>query len=85
MDDTTPTIYCTRTNRLIDTCLPGQVGPEAKLARHMKDYGSDLVVLPFGEAAGVDLGLGHASLGSTSAYLNIDKKRALDIGRRYGL
>ena len=29
--------------------------------------------------------LGHASLGSTSAYLNIDKKRALDIGRRYEL
>lgn len=29
--------------------------------------------------------LGHASVGSTSAYLNIDKKRALDIGRRYEL
>lgn len=29
--------------------------------------------------------LGHTSLGSTSAYLNIDKKRALDIGRRYEL
>jgi integrase len=29
--------------------------------------------------------LGHTSVGSTSAYLNIDKKRALDIGRRYEL
>lgn len=29
--------------------------------------------------------LGHSSVGSTSAYLNIDKKRALDIGRRYEL
>lgn len=27
--------------------------------------------------------LGHASVGSTSAYLNIDKKRALEIGKRY--
>ena len=29
--------------------------------------------------------LGHASLGSTSANLSIDKKRALDIGRRHEL
>lgn len=50
MTDDTPTIYCTRTNRLIDTCLPGQEGPETKLARHMKDYGPDLIVLPFNEA-----------------------------------
>ena len=29
--------------------------------------------------------LGHASVGSTSAYLNIDKRKALDIGRRWEL
>lgn len=29
--------------------------------------------------------VGHASLGSTWAYLNMDKKRALDIGRRFEL
>ena len=48
--DTTPTICCTRTNRLIDTCLPGQDGPEVKLARHREHYGSDLVILPFDDA-----------------------------------
>lgn len=48
--DTTPTIYCTRTNSLIDTCLPGQDGPEVKLARHRKHYGPDLILLPFDEA-----------------------------------
>lgn len=29
--------------------------------------------------------LGHNSIGSTSAYLNIDKRKALDIGRRWEL
>jgi Protein of unknown function (DUF1419) len=48
--DTTLTIYCTRTHRVIDTCLPGQEAPEGKLARHAAHYGPDLVILPFDEA-----------------------------------
>lgn len=35
---------------LIDTCLPGQDCPEAKLARHAAHYGTDLIILPFSEA-----------------------------------
>lgn len=50
LTDDTPTIYCTRTRMLIDTCLPGQDSPEAKLARHQERYGPDLIILPFAEA-----------------------------------
>lgn len=50
LTDDTPTIYCTRTNRIIDTCLTGQDGPDAKLARYMPEYGPDLVVIPFADA-----------------------------------
>lgn len=48
--DTTPTIYCTETSSIIDTCLPGQDDPEAKLARLRPEYGQHLIVLPFDEA-----------------------------------
>lgn len=48
--DTTPTIYCTRTNRLIDTCLPGQEDAATKLVKLSAEYGPDLVVLTFDEA-----------------------------------
>lgn len=48
--DLTPTIFCTKTNRIIDTCLPGQDGPEDKLERLSKDYGDMLIVLTFDEA-----------------------------------
>lgn len=48
--DTTPTIYCTRTHRIIDTCMPGQDSPEIKLTRHMANYGPDLVIVGFDDA-----------------------------------
>ncbi len=48
--DLTPTIFCTKTNRIIDTCLPGQEGAVEKLARHSKDYGPNLIVVDFDEA-----------------------------------
>lgn len=48
--DDTPTIYCTRTNRIIDTCLPSQEDADTKLARHKAAYGPDLIVVPFSEA-----------------------------------
>jgi len=43
-------IFCTRTNRLIDTVLPGQPSAAEKLAKHMATYGPDLITLPFDEA-----------------------------------
>lgn len=48
--DDTPTIYCTKSNRIIDTCLPGQDDADTKLARHNLTYGPDLIVVPFSEA-----------------------------------
>lgn len=42
-------IYCTRTNRIIDT-VPPPHDPNARLASLMADFGPDLVVLPFDDA-----------------------------------
>lgn len=42
-------IFCTRTNRVIDTVLEGQ-SAEEKLARHMPEYGPDLVIMDFEDA-----------------------------------
>lgn len=50
MADDTPTIFCTRTNSLIDTCLTSPEAAQQKLARYCAEYGPDLIVIPFDEA-----------------------------------
>jgi len=45
-----PTLYCTRTNTLVDVYIHGPVIPADRLRAYHADYGPDLVVLPFSEA-----------------------------------
>jgi len=47
--DTTPTVFCTRTQRLIDAVHPGETAATA-LSR-LAAYGPDLTVLPLAEAS----------------------------------
>ncbi|MBI1384741.1 MAG: hypothetical protein GC150_07520 [Rhizobiales bacterium] len=42
-------VYCTRTERLIDVCRPGE-DAAAAIARLAPDHGADLIVLPLAEA-----------------------------------
>ncbi|MCB1550277.1 MAG: DUF1419 domain-containing protein [Hyphomicrobiaceae bacterium] len=48
LTDSTPTVFCTRTHRLIDTIRLGETAQTA-LSR-LEAYGPDLTILPFQEA-----------------------------------
>lgn len=49
-DDLTPTIYCTRTNRVIDVCKGDADAVAERLVALSREYGPDLMVLSWNDA-----------------------------------